>query len=92
MEKFRIIQRHEWYSSSGIIWSKWYQALSEMADNEEDLKPRLDECEKKGQELFKTTKMKIEYKIDKFDFVPMDFSDLKNVPKALKERKKTRKK
>ena len=91
MEKYRIVQRHEWYSKDGIKWSKWYQALGGYADSETELKERLLECKTKGKELAKTTKMGIEYKIEKFDFVPMDFSELKNVPKALKERKKTRK-
>ena len=91
MEKYRIIQRHEWYSNSGLTWTKWYSSLCQICDKEDDLKVILKNYKDREKEIYKATKLHTEYKIEKFDYTPITFSELKNIPKELKSKRKTKK-
>lgn len=64
MAKYRIIQRYEWYSPSGITWSKWYSTNSKVVENKDELKEDLVRCQKRGKDLQKITKLQTEYKIE----------------------------
>lgn len=91
MEKYRIVTRYEWYSSSGLAWTKWFQdTFSPITDSEDELKPILKECKERTKDIDKRTKRKSEFMIEKFEYIPFDFSNIKNKPRTRK--KKTTKK
>ena len=71
MEKYRIITRYEWYSNSGLTWTKWFQvAFTPITDTEDELKDSLKKCKENYKSIEKASKRKQEFQIEKFDYVP----------------------
>lgn len=69
MEKYRIISRYEYFSNSGITWTKWFQeTFTPITDTAEELEEVLKQCCDKSKSITKSTKRKTEYKIEKFDY------------------------
>ena len=90
MEKYRIVSRYEYYSNSGITWTKWFQEIfTPVTDSENELKEILKDCKEKSKSITKASKRKTEYKIEKFDYKEIE---LKNIPKSIKNNKKKTKK
>ena len=78
MIKYRIISRYEYYSKEGIVWSKWFQVtFAPIADTEDELKPLLSDYKKDAKQVIKSTKRKIEYNIEKFDYQEIQITNKK---------------
>lgn len=89
MKKYRIISRYEWYSSSGITWTKWFQiAFSPIADTEEELKDELKKCKDNYKPIEKATKRKQEFKIEKFDYQPIKIEPITTKKRGRKKKEK----
>lgn len=91
MEKYAIFQRYEHHSISGITWTKWFRMFgSPITDSDKELKDKLKKVKDNCKDIDKKTHLKNEFEIQKFDYIPIDISQLKNKPKA--ERKHRKKK
>lgn len=92
MEKYAVFQRYEYHSISGITWTKWFRMFgSPITDNEKELYGDLKRIKDIGKDIDKKTHLKNEYEIQKFNYEPINISDLKNLPKAERKKRKTKK-
>ncbi len=88
MEKYGIFHRYEYYSQSGLTWTKWFREMfSSISDSEEELKYELKRCKNLSKEISKKMKRGDEFKIEKFEYAQLTEEDLK--PKKRGRKKKT---